>query len=138
MYRQAGEQSSTLPRPAIDENQIYSTIRKTHRPFRKPTEHGSVSDSESVISTAGRQLTRSYQQADRQSIQTKSESVEKGGTTWQAMKEGGKLRRGDTSSSTTPRCLKILSLTEINQGQSHTCKYMPAHCPVRQDREEQS
>ena len=126
MYSRFRDQSSSPTRQFRDDHQTFSTIRRTHSPFRRPSVTETVPDKGPTLSMARRPpLPRKYQPVERPPIPPRSDSVDRinmftlqGDTAcaWQAMQVGEEDRQV-TPVNTAPRCLQISNLPDFNQGQ---------------------
>ena len=130
MYGSVREQSSSPARHFRDDNQTFSTIRRTQSPFRKPVVNGNDQPKGSTLLTNRRPpLPRKYQPADRPPIPPRSDSADRITTSaltddsmWQCMHTGDEANLIVTPEAKTPRCLEILSLPDFNQRQKNMGK----------------
>ena len=125
MYGGVREQSCSPSRHIRDDNQTFSTIRRTQSPLRKPAVVENIVDKGSKMSMARRPpLPRKYQPADRPPIPPRSDSVDRinnfalqGDTAW------GKVMQVEEESAArvitvdiTPKCLQSLNFSDFIQG----------------------
>ena len=130
IYGRVREQSSSPARHFRDDNQTFSTIRRTHSPFRKPVVNENYQHKGSTMLTTRRPpLPRKYQPADRPPIPPRSDSGDIINTSeltddsmWQCMHTGNETNLIVTPEVRTPRCLEILSLPDFNQRQKNMGK----------------
>jgi len=139
LYSRTREQSSSPARQFRDDNQTFSTIRRTHSPFRKPSGNES---SQPKGSTARRPpLPRKHQQATtRPPIPPRSDSMdrinmagskEENTGQWPGT-QGEKIKRNPHGVE-TPKCLEILDF--IN-GQKENGMKQPVYINDIEDNEE--
>ena len=130
MYGRVREQSSSPARHFWDDNQTFSTNRRTHSPFRKPVLNGNDQLKGSTTLNSRRPpLPRKHQPADRPPIPPRSDSADRITTSaltddsmWQCMNTGDEANLIVTPEVRTPRCLEILSLPDFNQRQKNMGK----------------
>merc|ERR1719483_534775 len=115
MYGGVREASCSPSRHIRDDNQTFSTIRRTQSPLRKPAVVESIVDKGSKMSMARRlPLPRKYQPADRPPIPPRSDSVDRiNNFALQGDTACGKVMQVEEESAarvitvaTTPKCLQ--------------------------------
>ena len=130
MYGRVREQSSSPARHFRDENQIFSTIRQTHSPFRKPMVNENDQPKEFTTSTTRRPpLPRKYQSIERPPIPPRSDSVDRinacvlqNYNIWQCTETSDDTNVKVTPGIKAPTCLDILSLPDFIHGQKNMGK----------------
>eukprot|EP00090_Calanus_glacialis_P012962 TRINITY_DN21598_c0_g1_i2.p1 TRINITY_DN21598_c0_g1~~TRINITY_DN21598_c0_g1_i2.p1 ORF type:complete len:530 (+),score=123.61 TRINITY_DN21598_c0_g1_i2:49-1590(+) len=135
MYGRVREQSSSPARHFRDDNQTFSTIRRTHSPFRKPVVNENDQTKGSTISTARRPpLPRKYQPTERPPIPPRSDSVDRINSCVLQNYDNGQCTEtsDDTNVKVTPgikapTCLDILSLPDFIHGQKNMVMPQPVY-----------
>jgi hypothetical protein len=127
MYGRVREQSPSLR----DDIQTFSTIRRTHSPYRKPVDQPKGS---AMLNTRRPPLPRKYQPADRPPIPPRSDCADEINTSaisdnnmWQCMHTGDEANLTITPEVRTPRCLEILTLPDFNQEQKNMGKWSSSY-----------
>ena len=132
MYGRAREQSPSPARYFREDNQTFSTIRRTHSPFRKPVVNENDQPKGFTTSTTRRPpLPRKYQPTERPPIPPRSDSVDR--TNPCVLKYENICQSTGTSNDTNvnlnsgmkaPICLDINSLPGFNHGQKNTGRWI--------------
>ena len=128
MYGRVREQSSSPARHFRDDNQTFSTVRRTHSPFRKPVVN--ENDQPKGYTTTRRPpFPRKYQPSERPPIPPRSDSVDRVNSCviqneflWQCKDTRLDIDIKVNPEIETPRCLDILSLPDFNHGQKNMGK----------------
>ena len=135
MYGRVREQSQSPARHFRDDNQTFSTIRRTHSPFRKPAVNENDHHKGSTTSTARRPpLPRKYQPSERPPIPPRSDSVDRINSCvlqnyniWQCTETSDDTNVKVTPGIKAPTCLDILSLPDFIHGQKNMFIFMYLH-----------